>query len=78
MCETSVEEPLSLCLKDMKEGLSNWWKTASSDRGKAQYGKYGNCSPNLIYKYNTILVKIPVGFFTELDNLFLQFMLENK
>lgn len=41
--------------------------------GKAQPGK---SFPNLIYKCGTILVKIPTGFFTELDNLVLKSMLE--
>ena len=37
--------------------------------GKAQYYKYGRCSPNLICRYNTIFVKVPIGFFIELENL---------
>lgn len=45
---------------------------------EAQRNEYGNSFPNLIYKCNAILVKIPTGFFPKLDNLVAKSMLENK
>lgn len=37
--------------------------------GKPQYYKYGRGSPNLLYRCNTIFVKVPIGFFIELEHL---------
>lgn len=53
-------------------------KYTQSWMGRLNVINLANCSPNLTCKYNTILVKIPTGFFTELNNLMPKFMLENK
>lgn len=45
---------------------------------EARCDKYGNSFPNLIYKCNAILVKIPSEFFTKLDNLMVKSTLGNK
>ena len=64
-------------LKKEIEEDTNKWKHIH-DRGWEELTSLKSMPPKAIYRFNAILIKIPVIYFTELDKIFQKFILTHK
>ena len=64
-------------MKEIKDDINRWRDIPCSREGRINIVKMTTL-PNAIYKFNVISIKLPMAFFTELEQNFSQFIWKHQ
>ena len=77
MYKDLYEENYKTLMEEIKEELNKWRDISRSWIRRLKTVKM-SVLPNLVYRFNTIPIKIPASYFVDVDKLILQFIRRGK